>query len=837
MVSPARGGRPLASESMIGRSFGPYRVIAPLGEGGMATVWIAVERGLERNVALKVLKTSLTGDRTVRRRFLAEARNASMLNHPSIATVLGADIEGSDLYIAYQLVEGQTVSDIARRAPLSIAEVVRIGLDVGSALSVAHAHGVVHRDITGRNVMLDRYGRAVVLDFGLSQAEWASSLTTRDVRVGTPGYMAPELAGEQRADARSDLFSLGVVMFEALTGRRPFEGPRVEIIAFAIVSLPPPSPRALRPDTPEALEAIILRLLEKGPADRYQSADELVADLRTLGERPATDDVAIDAVQRTWELAAPTSRFLAIPPFHAPTSGDGDDSALVDLSRSLTDAVASALARDGDVRVVPPDQIRQIPATDDLRTLARRVGANAVLRGELRASGPRLRATLALVDPFGGVQIDGAVVEGTRSQRFEFEDAIVSAARQMARVAAGQVGAPGGELPVPDDRLRQALSYLQREENEAMVDGAIDILERLEQTCVPDHRVLSALARAYLAKFRLTWTASWESKAAVACESAADLAPQSTEVKTARGYLCLSAGRNEEARDAFGSAVEGPGDTYVARIGLALAHQALDRFAAAEESLQDAIKEKPDGWLAHKHLGLLYYRQGRFADALIPWRRAAELTPDNAQIHANLASAHFFLDHFDEALEGYRRSIQLQPRAVAYTNLGSTLFYLGRHEEAADAFARATSLNPTDPRAWGNLGSAFMKVAGHDTEAREALRHAVDLLRGHLERNPTDAQAWGRLASWQSNLGERKRAFEAMDRALELVPDDVEIMAWAGTLHYQEGDRQGAMGWFRSALHHGYSPTRLLRDPFLKGLEEDEAFRKIMEDVSRQKRR
>ena len=217
MVSPARGGRPLASESMIGRSFGLYRVIAPLGEGGMATVWIAVERGLERNVALKVLKTSLTGDRTVRKRFLAEARNASMLNHPSIATVLGADIEGSDLYIAYQLIEGQTVSDIARRAPLSIAEVVRIGLDVGSALSLAHARGIVHRDITGRNVMLDRYGRAVVLDFGLSQAEWASSLTTRDMRVGTPGYMAPELAGEQRADARSDLFSLGVVMFEALT--------------------------------------------------------------------------------------------------------------------------------------------------------------------------------------------------------------------------------------------------------------------------------------------------------------------------------------------------------------------------------------------------------------------------------------------------------------------------------------------------------------------------------------------------------------------------------------------------------------------------------------------
>ncbi len=203
---------------MIGRRLGRFRVDAELGHGGMATVWRAHDELLNRPVALKILDPKLAGSSKIRRRFIHEARAVAHLNHPGIVAVFDAgEVEGV-AYIALSLVDGDTVSDLAARRLLPVAEAIRIVGQAADALAHAHEREVVHRDVTGRNIMVGRDGRVFVLDFGLARAAWESRVTTSDTPMGTAAYLAPEIVRGAEADARSDLYGLGVVFYEALTG-------------------------------------------------------------------------------------------------------------------------------------------------------------------------------------------------------------------------------------------------------------------------------------------------------------------------------------------------------------------------------------------------------------------------------------------------------------------------------------------------------------------------------------------------------------------------------------------------------------------------------------------
>ncbi len=267
----------LASSPLDGR----YRILSWLGSGGMADVYLARDESLGRLVAIKVLKERLAADAEFVERFRIEAQAAASLNHPAIVAVYDRGKAGASPYIAMEYVEGESLKQrLRRKGRLSPDEAAATALAVLDALREAHERHIVHRDVTSSNVLVDQAGRVKVADFGIARMG-ASALTRTGAMLGTSSYLSPEQAQGRSADERSDLYSLGVVLYEMLTGRLPFSGESDLAVAMQHVSAAPPNPRSLAPDVPEAYAAVVMKALSKQPADRYQCAAEFAAALRS----------------------------------------------------------------------------------------------------------------------------------------------------------------------------------------------------------------------------------------------------------------------------------------------------------------------------------------------------------------------------------------------------------------------------------------------------------------------------------------------------------------------------------------------------------------------------
>lgn len=812
----------------------------------MATVWRARDELLKRPVALKVLREHLASLPEARRRFLHEARSGSLLDHPGIVDVYDFGEQDGTAYIAFALVEGETLSVRASRSLLPIPEAVRIVSQTAAALAHAHARGVVHRDVTGRNVLLANDGRVFLVDFGLALAAGQTRLTTTDTALGTVTYMAPEILSSGPADTRSDVYSIGVVLYEALTGAFPFVADRPEVLFYRVVNGRPRSPSDLRPDIPPDLERFVIRALDPDPRERPEDASRFLADLREV-DLAVTDSRPQERAPRPASGSQPAGRrrrasdhgpgdaptYLAVLPFEDPPESNGGDGGLGLLGRGLAETLSSVLAATPGVRVIPPARtVSRGEAVEDPEGTARRLGANLLLTGSLRRSGTRLRVTYSLIDPTQGIPVAGDTVEGATGQIFDLEDALACSVRRALGCDDGLVVAPARARPrdpAAREHYLQALGYLQRHDDEASLDGAIRLLEHLVESEGETAQALAALGRAYLGRFRLTSARVWESRAAATCQRALTLDAGSPEVLITLGDVHTAAGRPDDAVDEYRRALAHRPEAIDAWIGLARAQSAADRMADAEAAALRVIELNPADWRGHNLLGLIHFAQGHYTRAVGPWTKVVELTPDNALGHSNLGSALHCLDRVDEAVAEFRRGIGIRPHPWAYTNLGCVLYFSGRFEEAADAFRLATALAPSDPLVWGNLGNASRWIAGHETEAAEAVDRAIVLMQEHLERNPMDAGGWSRLAGWLAARRREAEARRAVERALSLVPDDVNLVALAGSTYFLLGDRTQSFACFEKAVRNGYGATLLLRDPELAPLREDPEFRRILE--------
>ncbi len=567
--SPDPASVPRSAE-LIGRTLGRYRVEAPLGQGGLATVWKARDTLLGRTVALKILDDALAGQPHARRRFLHEAQAAALLDHPGIVAVFDAGEAEGRTYIALSLIDGETVHAIATRRLMPVPEAVRIVAAAAEALGHAHTRGVIHRDVTARNIMVARDGRVYVLDFGLALALGSSRLTTSGSTMGTVAYMSPEVARGEEADARSDLYGLGIVLYEALTGGYPFPGERPEAMLYAALNEPPRPPRERRPEIPPALECVVLRAIARDPGARYPSAAEMIAALRASAlETPHIEPAAVTRAAEPdpapagsvspprVPAARPDPLFLAVLPFERAGSAADADGAIESLASRLSGTLCAALAG-GRVHVIPSSA--PVSASQaDVRSLARALGANALLRGTVARSGSQLRVTWSVLDPEGGAQLAGGVADGSAFSPFDLEDRVVSGVTRALDLPAAKAAATPASRPrdpAAGERLAQALGYLRRYDNEASVDGAIRLLEQLMASEGDSAALHAALARAYIGKYQLTRERIWEARAASECERARLLDADAAEVLLAFGDLHLATGLHAEAEAEYARALE-----------------------------------------------------------------------------------------------------------------------------------------------------------------------------------------------------------------------------------------------------------------------------------------
>ena len=279
-VQKSPGGA--AAESMLGRTISHYKIVGKLGEGGMGVVYKAEDSKLRRTVALKFPPVDKLAGEEHKARFVREAQAAAALNHPNICTVYEIDEADGRTFIAMEFVAGQNVKDKVRAGALPLDGALDIAIQAARALQTAHEEGIVHRDIKSANLMLTAQGQVKVMDFGLAQVGDRSQLTLKGTTLGTPAYMSPEQTQAQPTDRRTDIWSLGVVLYETLTGQLPFRGEVLAAVTYAVVNTEPEPPTALRSGLPAELDQVIAKALAKDPDERYQHVDEMLGDLRVL---------------------------------------------------------------------------------------------------------------------------------------------------------------------------------------------------------------------------------------------------------------------------------------------------------------------------------------------------------------------------------------------------------------------------------------------------------------------------------------------------------------------------------------------------------------------------
>jgi len=841
---------------MIGRRVARFRVLEPLGRGGMAAVWRARDELLGRDVALKILDDALAATVWARNRFQREAEIAAKLEHPAIVPVLDAGEHDGLAYMVMKLVEGETLAQRSARRLQRVDEVLRLADAVLDALEYAHGRGVIHRDVSPRNIMLTERGDIYILDFGLARVMGRGEISS-GLLSGTPAYIAPETLLGTGTDARGDLYGLGVVIYEALTGALPFRGSQPAALHFESLHGTVDPPSRLRPELDARTDAFVLRMMARELDRRFESAGAARLELATLHEQlatpPATPSPSVSAAPvlesspssaggLASQFSAGRARaYLAVLPMDPPEAMADAAPRLGELTQGLVASLRAGLARLDRIHVVEAGASPEAPAPaagEDARTFARRVGANLLLRSSVRFSGTAARVTFALVDPERSAQIAGGTVDGSILLAFELEDRLVAAVREALEVdpaSAEPRWRATPHDPAARERFDQALAYLRRFDQEASLDGAIQLLEGLIESEGDSATLHAALARALVAKYRLTAQRTWEARAARACERAARLDPGSPDVALALGDLHAAMGRNLEALAQLDRVLTARPDDYEALLVRSLALEGAGRSEEAEAASRRAIDLRPQDWRGYYGLGLTFFRRARYAEAVDPWSRVITLAPDNAGAHRNLGSTYFRLNQFDHAIEAFRRSIEIRPNAMAFYNLGAALFYVERWEEAVAAFEKAVALNPSDPWTWGNLGNACRWVPGREERMREALGRAVGLMRERLDREPGSGDDWGRLAGWLANMGCRDEAERAARRALEMSPQDASCLASVGHALLAIGRRAEALEVLERALRRGYGLETLRRSPELRALAGAADFERMIEQGSQRK--
>jgi eukaryotic-like serine/threonine-protein kinase len=856
---------------------GPYRIVERLGAGGMGEVYLAEDTRLGRQVALKRLTDASLGDAAARVRILREAGAAATLNHPNVAAVY--DVLDSDgrAYIVMEYVPGQSLADqLHRHGPLPTDRVVQIGLQLCDALGEAHRHHIIHRDLKPANVRVTPEGRAKVLDFGLAKrpapvapagdvgdrVAVAESLAASEGQViGTPAYMSPEVLLGQPADARSDIYSLGVTLFELAVGRPPFEGNNFLSIALAVLTEPPPSITTLLPG---GLGEIVAKCMARETSQRYQSVVGLRRDLASL---------SAEMVDRpTGPLHVPSSireRLLGggAHPAAARTAVMVGLAALVLLA--AVGVITASLWRSGlTPAAAPPPVVAVIalPTVSDSAGYANlAMGVAAELGGYLANSAPRativnsegvpvnvqaagiftagrdLGATYlvpVLVQVQGGrvqvnaqlVRVRGQALLGSITERGSIGDAAFFDLQQ--RLGVGVAGllnsAVGTTAPAPQRlagtssvndfaEYSAAIAMLGRRFVAGNVDQAARVLEGVVARSPGFAAAHAGLASAYLTQFQETKSPDLVNRSIASAQRAVDLDPADTRGLTALALGFEAAGRHDEANQALQTALERQprSDDLHRELGDILVDHG--NIEAGLTELREAVRLRPDYWENPTALAMALYRRGRFEEAIVPFTRATELLPSDPLVHARLGAAYHQLGRLDDALRQYREAARLGGTGPAYANIGTILYRQGKFQEALEAYDQSLQRRPGSQQTWRNKGDALNRL-GRTDDARESWENAAALAESLLKTNPTAAPARAFLAVCRAKLGQADVARAQAAQALREAPGNPDVIYRNAVVCALTGRIDEARALRDQALKAGYSASEAAVDDDLHAL-------------------
>ena len=707
-----------------------YELGDKLGAGGMGEVFRARDTRLGREVALKFISPQYREDTDRRSRLLKEAQAASALRSPAIATTYDIGEEGLDLFIVMELVEGEPLSDRLKRGPLRVAEVLRMAGQVADALDEAHGLGIIHRDIKSANLIMTPRGRVKILDFGLAKTIGRGALgeqqtmaeTQLGMVVGTVSYMSPEQALGKKVDHRSDLFSLGVVMYESLTGRLPFVGDTFAAVVDQILRQEPPALARLNYDAPARLQDIVRKLLTKSATARYQNARDLLIDIKTLQKdlELETQLGSTDLSSVTRAPAVPTKRTVAVLPFANITREPTDDWIGSGIAETVTADLKAVqgLTVLGRERVF--DALRDLGSSDsgnlDERVsfdVGRQLGATWLVSGGYQRLGDLIRITARGVEVESGTVIRTVKIDGQISDIFTLQDKIVYELTQGINLTLND--SEVAAITRPETQSVEAYEARSRammnimEGTPQAFDRAIHLLEQATEYDPNYADAWSALGAAYDLKGQSLSLPHLSHKAVEMERRAIEINPKLADAHRWLGMSLMSIAKYDEAIAAIKEAARlEPDDANVfSALGRAYWVGKGDLDAGISQ-LERAAEINPDLGYAHLQLGLLYAIRGNYTEAEASCRRAIDLQErfvsgrEGLQIvgaHTRLGYVQYLRGEYDQALQLLQQQVKalsasdhaLKERSLIELNykIGATYLRMGRPDDAEREFAKA----------------------------------------------------------------------------------------------------------------------------------------------------
>jgi serine/threonine protein kinase/Flp pilus assembly protein TadD len=659
---------------MIGKNISHYHILEKIGEGGMGMVYKAEDTKLRRIVALKFLPQEWSGNPEAKERFLREAQAAASLDHPNICTVYEIDESEAQTFISMAYIHGQTLKDKLEFGPLEIQDAQGIILQVAQGLHEAHQNGIVHRDIKPGNIMFTEKGQAKITDFGLAKLEWGADITKTITIMGTVAYMSPEQARGDDVDLRSDIWSLGVLFYEMLTGQLPFSRDNYQTAIYAIIHEDPEPLASFRSDIPELLEMVIHKALQKDPHKRYQSVEDFIQDLK--------DPYAA--------VAPPVSKgnSLVVLPFENISPEKENEY----FSDGLTEEIITDLSQIKKLQVISRTSAMRLKGTDkDIKTIGRQLAVQYVLEGSVRKQGNDLRITAQLIDAASDVHLWAEKYSGTMDDVFDIQEKV---SRSIADALKLKLSPEEQEKIAqrPIENVRAYECYLQaRQEIWSFTEEGLDRALLLLQNGL---KIIGENALLYAAMGTANWLYvnagiktgdEYIEKTEECAEKVFELDPDSPYGYILRGAVHIHRGNMQEAvRELKHAMAIDPNNADV--ILLARVYASCGQLSAAAPLVKKLLEIDPLNTITYSLPGYLDILEGNFEKAPESYQKMSQMDPHNPVSLWFYAWSLTFTGRNEEA---YALIDQLAENAPAtiYASLGLFTKYAlqGKKKEALEA--------------------------------------------------------------------------------------------------------------------------------------------------------